>query len=179
MKKCLNLGCGDQHFDSTDKVEWINMDLDSRDGKVEVSGDVSKTLPFDSGSFDIITASHILEHIEMSIVSDVVKEWMRCLKKDGHLIITVPNSRELAEKYITRDITHFIFSINMTGPYHGKETDHHAWTYDEEELADRVKEFKHDTLTSEKLKELGLTGKIALDWWILARIVKHKEDAID
>ena len=99
---------------------------------------------------------------------------MRCLKKDGHLIITVPNSRELAERYITRDITHFIFSINMTGPYHGKETDHHAWCYDYEELKDRVKDFDFEILTADKVKELGLKGKVALDWWICAIIVTHK-----
>jgi predicted SAM-dependent methyltransferase len=112
------------------------MDLDDRDGKVEVAGDVSKTLPFENETFDIMVASHILEHLEMSIVKDVIKDWMRCLKKDGKLIITVPDSRALAERYITRDIEHFIFAINMTGPYHGKDTDHHSWCYDYEELAD-------------------------------------------
>ena len=174
MKKACNLGCGDQHFDSTDKIEWINMDLDSRDGKVEVSGDVSKRLPFEDASFDVMVASHIVEHIEMSIVSDVIKDWMRCLKKDGVLLITMPDSRALAERYITRDISHFIFSINMTGPYHGKETDHHAWCYDLEELADRLTFFDWELLTQDKVKELGLEGKVALDWWILAVSVKHK-----
>jgi len=174
MKKCLNLGSGDQHFESNNETEWLNMDLDARDGKVEVAGDVSKELPFQSEMFDTMVASHILEHIEMSIVTDVIKDWMRCLKKDGHLIITVPNARALAERYITRDITHFIFSINMTGPYHGKETDHHAWTYDYDELIDRVKEFDYEILTPKKLEELGLVGKVAMDWWICTIVVKHK-----
>lgn len=174
MKRAINLGCGDQHFDSTPDIEWLNMDLNPRDGKVEVSGDVSKELPFPAEMFDIMVASHLVEHIEMSIVSDVIRDWMRCLKKDGHLIITVPDSRALAERYVTKDITHFIFAINMTGPYHGQETDHHAWCYDYEELTDRVKDFSWEICTANKLKELGLEGKVAMDWWILALVVKHK-----
>lgn len=174
MKRALNIGSGDQHFNSTSEIEWLNMDLDARDGKVEIAGDVSKPLPFPSEMFDIMVASHIVEHIEMSIVTDVIKEWMRCLKKDGVLVISMPDARALAERYVTRDITHFIFSINMTGPYHGKETDHHAWTYDLDELTDRVKDFDWELCTAEKLTELGLNSKIALDWWITSIIVKHK-----
>jgi len=170
-QKAINLGCGDQHFNSDSTTEWINMDLDNRDGKVEIAGDVSKELPFAPETFDIMTASHIVEHIEMSIVPNVIENWMKCLKKDGSLIITVPDSRELAEKYITKDIDHFTFSINMTGPYHGSNADHHAWCYDLEELTNKVKNFNWIILTAEKLTELGLNGKIALDWWILGIIV--------
>jgi predicted SAM-dependent methyltransferase len=171
----INLGCGDHHFDSNSDIEWINMDLDNRDGKVEVAGDVSKKLPFPNEMFDIMVASHIAEHIEMSIVSEVIKDWMRCLKKDGQLIITVPDSRALAERYVTKDIDHFIFAINMTGPYHGRDTDHHSWCYDLEELTDRVKDYDWEFLTSENLPKELKNGMIALDWWILSIIVKHKQ----
>jgi predicted SAM-dependent methyltransferase len=173
MKHGVNLGSGNQHFDSNEKIEWINMDLDERDGKVEVSGDVSKKLPFDDEKFDIMVASHIVEHIEMSIVRDVLKDWMRCLKKDGALYITVPNSRELAEKYVTHDIDHFIFSINMCGPQHGSPADSHKWSYDYEELSDRLTDFNCEVLTSNNLP-IELKGKLALDWWILSIKVTHK-----
>ena len=175
MKRAINLGSGDHHFESTDEIEWLNMDLDDRDGKVEIAGDVSKPLPFPSEMFDIMVASHIVEHIEMSIVSDVIKEWMRCLKKDGYLIITVPNSRALAERYVTKDIEHFIFAINMTGPYHGKDTDHHSWCYDYDELFDRVKNFDCKILTFDNMPK-ELDNKVALDWWILSIIIKHKQN---
>lgn len=174
MKKALNLGAGNQHFPSNQEIEWLNMDLDSRDGKVEIEGDVSKPLPFPAEMFDIIVASHIMEHIEMSIVEEVIKDWMRTLKKDGILIITVPNARALAERYITHDIDHFTFAVNMTGPYHGKLTDHHAWVYDAEELLDRVKNFYVEKLTSENLPAELKDGKVALDWWILGISVRHK-----
>ena len=74
MNRGINLGAGNQHFDSTDEIEWINMDLNDRDGKIEVAGDVSKKLPFKDGEFDVMVASHIVEHLEMSIVSDVIDE---------------------------------------------------------------------------------------------------------
>lgn len=174
MKRALNLGCGDQHFDSTQDTDWLNMDINPRDGKVEVEGDVSKPLPFSDEMFDIIVASHIIEHIEMSIVTDVIKDWMRCLKKDGHLIITVPDARALAERYVTHDITHFIFAINMTGPYHGQDTDHHSWAYDYNELADRVKNnFLFRELKEKDIEMLDLKGKVAMDWWILGMIIMH------
>lgn len=173
MKKACNLGSGDHHFESTPEIEWINMDIDDRDGKVEIAGDVSKSLPFPAEMFDIIVASHIVEHVEMSIVSEVLKDWMRCLKKNGQLIITVPNARALAEAYVTSNINHFIFAINMTGPYHGRPTDHHSWCYDILELADRVKGFNWAPLTVENLPK-ELKDKVALDWWILSIVVKHK-----
>lgn len=175
MKKAINLGCGNQHFQSTSEIEWLNMDLDDRDGPIEVAGDVSNPLPFEAETFDLITASHIVEHIEMSKVEEVLKDWMRCLKKDGSLVITVPDARALAERYITRDIDHFTFAVNMTGPWHGKDTDHHSWCYDYDELKARLKDFSVKILTSEDLTRLNLVGMIAIDWWIAGIVVTHKK----
>ena len=175
MKRGINLGAGNQHFESTDEIEWINMDLDERDGKVEVAGDVSKPLPFEDETFDIMVASHILEHLEMSIVKDVTKDWMRCLKKDGELYISVPNARALAERYVTKDITNYIFAVNMTGPYHSSTADHHRWCYDYEELADRVSDYDYEEVTHDNLTDVLRNDRIALDWWILAIKVTHKK----
>lgn len=174
MSKGCNLGSGNQHFESTKDIEWINMDLDDRDGKVEVAGDVSKKLPFKDGEFDIMVASHIVEHIEMSIVSDVIDDWMRCLKPNGTLYITVPNARALAERYVTKDITNYIFAVNMTGPFHNSVADHHRWCYDYDELTDRVKKYDYSPITHQDIQEAGLEGKLALDWWILGIKIKHK-----
>jgi len=175
MKRGINLGCGNQHFDSTDEIEWINMDLNDRDGKIEVAGDVSKKLPFKDGEFDVMVASHIVEHLEMSIVSDVIDEWMRCLKKDGTLYITVPDARALAERYVTKDITNYIFAVNMTGPYHNSVADHHRWCYDYDELSDRAKGFEYSSFDHQEIVNAGLEGKIAMDWWILPLKLKHKQ----
>jgi len=174
MKKAINLAAGDKYFESTDKIEWINCDLSDRDGKIELIHDIAKSLPFPAETFNLIVASHCVEHIEMSIVKDVLANWMRCLKKDGQMIITVPDARALAERYITHDIDHYIFAVNMTGPYHGSVADYHRWCYDWDELTDRVKDFKFEKLTAENMPK-ELKDKIALDWWILSLIVTHKQ----
>jgi len=174
MKKAINLAAGDKYFESTDKIEWINCDLSDRDGKIELIHDIAKPLPFPAETFNLIVASHCVEHIEMSIVKDVLANWMRCLKKDGQMIITVPDARALAERYITHDIDHYIFAVNMTGPYHGSAADYHRWCYDWDELTDRVKDFKFEKLTAENMPK-ELKDKIALDWWILSLIVTHKQ----
>lgn len=180
-KRGCNLGCGNQHFESNENIEWINMDLNDRDGKIEVAGDVSQPLPFENETFDIMVASHILEHLEMSIAEQVIKEWMRCLKKDGKLIITVPNGKALARAYINGKIDNYIFAVNMTGPYHNSVADHHRWVYDRETMIDRTKEFDYEIFCD---NEIGIQepdllpeetkGKVALDYWILGFIIKFK-----
>ncbi|QFU74609.1 class I SAM-dependent methyltransferase [Halioglobus maricola] len=52
--------------------------------KPEVEGD----LPFESGSFDLVTCFGVLHHIPN--VSKVLEEMSRCLKTGGHLVIREP-----------------------------------------------------------------------------------------
>ena len=171
----INLAAGDKHFESTESFHWINCDISARDGKVELVHDITKMLPVPAETFDLIVASHCVEHIEMSIVKDVLADWMRCLKKDGQMIITVPDARALAERYVTKDIDNYIFAVNMTGPYHGSTYDYHRWCYDWEELTDRLQGFSFEKLTAENMPRELKDGKIALDWWICACLVKHKQ----
>ncbi|HEY9619547.1 MAG TPA: class I SAM-dependent methyltransferase [Crinalium sp.] len=46
-------------------------------------------LPFEDESFDVVTMLAVLEHIEHE--KSILKEVRRVLKKDGHLILTVPS----------------------------------------------------------------------------------------
>lgn len=57
-------------------------------------------LPAADESVDEIRASHCLEHFPHAQVGDVVKDWVRCLKKGGKLKIAVPDFRKLAENYL-------------------------------------------------------------------------------
>ena len=54
-----------------------------------VQGDV-RSLPFDMGSFDVVHASHIIEHFGYPDISDVLDEMFRVLKKGGYLIVRSP-----------------------------------------------------------------------------------------
>ena len=57
--------------------------------------DASKRLPFDDNSFDIIYASHILEHIPWYQVETTFKDWVRTLKPGGKLEVLVPNGLKI------------------------------------------------------------------------------------
>lgn len=51
--------------------------------------DVSKTLPFENNKFDYVFALEIMEHVESP--SNMLSEIYRVLKKNGVLILSVPN----------------------------------------------------------------------------------------
>lgn len=169
--QCINLGCGNEYFQSDENVEWINVDMQENDGKVDVITDVSKELPFEDSTADIIVASHILEHIEMSLASDVIKEWMRVLKPGGKLFLTVPDGMALAEAYVTKEITNYIFAVNMTGPYHTGVHDHHRWVYDFDTLKERCQGFKVEKLYGDNMPDFLCDGKVKLDWWICSIVI--------
>ena len=78
----LNLGCGSDVRDG-----WVNADSHPVDASV-IQTDIGRDLPFKDESFDMILASHILEHI---VHFD--RAWIeihRILKKGGILDVVVP-----------------------------------------------------------------------------------------
>jgi methionine biosynthesis protein MetW len=99
--KILDLGCGDGTF--TEKImskigikeafaiEIIEDDIKkatSRGIKV-FKENLNERLPFDNGTFDVIIASHVIEHLNDTDI--FLKEVYRNLKDDGYLIIATPN----------------------------------------------------------------------------------------
>jgi SAM-dependent methyltransferase len=57
-------------------------------------------LPQETGSQGYVFASHILEHIKASEVTEILHEWMRVLRTGGYLVLIVPH-RDLYEKKMT------------------------------------------------------------------------------
>jgi len=88
--KILDLGCGSRKYKSNDaEDEVIGLDID-RNSEADVIHDLSKfPYPFENEKFDIIQASHILEHLDNPI--EFINEVQRILKKNGRLIIKVPH----------------------------------------------------------------------------------------
>src|SRR5574344_1513960 len=76
-KEMLNLGCG-RCFHK----DWINVDYSSCDESV-IAYDLTKKLPFEDNSFEVIYHSHLLEHFEKSFAPIFLKECYRVLKKGG------------------------------------------------------------------------------------------------
>lgn len=94
--KCLNLGCGKDYKESFEQEllgglyteEWVNLD-NNKSMKADIYADVNKKLPFEDNTFDLILASHILEHIDNPIL--FLEEIYRIAKKDAKIEIRIPH----------------------------------------------------------------------------------------
>lgn len=80
----LNLGCG-----QFKKPGFVNVDFDSRVNPDLVWNLDNLPYPFPEGSFSLIEADHVLEHLKDPF--NAMKEFHRLLKKDGIVTIRVPH----------------------------------------------------------------------------------------
>lgn len=90
--RILELGCGKRPYKSNNSTDTV-IHLDKFDlSHVEVRWDLEKTpLPFKNNEFDVIKASHVLEHIEN--LFSLMNECWRILKPNGVMLIEVPYFR--------------------------------------------------------------------------------------
>jgi len=84
MVKKLNLGCGESY-----KQGYVNVDFHEH-VKQDIVHDLNVLpYPFKDNEFDMIEASHILEHLDKPLF--IMKEFHRILKAGGELHIKVPH----------------------------------------------------------------------------------------
>lgn len=88
----LHLGCG-----YTILPGFTNIDIRDIDGIDRVS-DVYP-LDYEDNTFDLVYGSHLLEHFPINQTLDILKEWVRVLRKDGILRLSVPNFEALIKIY--------------------------------------------------------------------------------
>lgn len=87
--RCLEIGPGLNRIDGFETVNII-------DGKnVDYIMDVSEKLDFEDAQFDIIYASHILEHVPWFLQKKVFAELFRILKTNGVLEVWVPDGGKI------------------------------------------------------------------------------------
>lgn len=99
--KVLDLGCGDKKVgkedifeilgNMTNKIQIVGLDI-IKNSSVDIVHDLSKfPYPFNRQEFDIVYASHLLEHIQDNrIFFRLIKEIHRILKPNGLFVIKVP-----------------------------------------------------------------------------------------
>ena len=90
--RCLEIGPSDRQTISG--FETLNI---VGNWNVDYVGDASERLPFADGSFDIIYASRVREHIAWYRSDEVLSEWVRILKPAGSLEAWVPDGLKVCE----------------------------------------------------------------------------------
>ena len=95
--KILDIGCGDGGFAKyIDRPDTYMID-GNEDSINAIKSDFKNAicaklpiLPYEDNFFDLIHTSHVVEHLEPQELYDLLKEVDRCLKPEGHLVISAP-----------------------------------------------------------------------------------------
>ncbi|PZO42673.1 MAG: methyltransferase type 11 [Pseudanabaena frigida] len=91
----LHIGGKEAHPD------WKILDIENRP-EVDYVGDAGDLSQFEDESIEAIYACHVLEHFYHSLHNEMIftlAEWHRVLKKDGQLMISVPDLKILSLLY--------------------------------------------------------------------------------
>jgi SAM-dependent methyltransferase len=99
-KRVLDLGCGVGYY--LKRFSQASVGVDASLPSVDICnerglnarfGDLNKPLEFGPNEFDVVFCSHILEHVDSPL--NLLRESHRVLKKDGLIIVAVPNEASL------------------------------------------------------------------------------------
>jgi len=169
-KIAVNVGSGQRRFESIkDTIVWWNLDCISRppDQVPDVICDVGKErMSFGDGTVDYVVLHHVYEHFSLGAADDLVRECHRVLKEGGSLIVTVPNMKALAERWLKGEIKDYIFFVNTYGAYMGEPGDLHRWGYTPASLAVALFDAaKWLTVRDFNWREIP-GASIARDFWI-------------
>lgn len=140
--KRLHLGCGKVYL-----PDWTNVDVFQTTLADEYC-DV-RALPFNKGTFDLIYASHILEHVQRNMVLATLTHWRSLLRTGGTLRLAVPNFEAVAEHYVEHRNLGMLMGLLYGGQNH--YLNKHTTTFD------------RPTLTA-SLEAVGFREVRAWDW---------------
>lgn len=90
----LEIGPGAQIIPNFERLNIV------ADYNSDYVGDAKDLSIFQSGEFELIYASHVLEHIPWYESLKTLREWCRILKKNGVLEVWVPDSLKIAQAYL-------------------------------------------------------------------------------
>ena len=122
--------------------------------------DAIKRLPFKDSTFDLIYASHILEHVPWFMLSQVLREWFRILKPGGAIEIWVPDGLKICKAFVDAEINNDNY-IENDGWYRlNPDRDPCVWasgrifTYGDESFNTDHPNWHHAIFSSRYLKKL-------------------------
>jgi len=124
--KKLHIGCGKVYIPG-----FVNVDIFSS-VQADVYADMT-ALPFERCTFNLIYASHVLEHAHRHMVLATLSHWRDLLKLGGVLRVAVPNFGAVVQHYIEGGILSDVVGLLYGGQNHPKN--HHFVTFDFGSLA--------------------------------------------
>jgi SAM-dependent methyltransferase len=83
--------------------------------------DCSRRLPFPDDVFEVLYASHILEHIPWYHLEPTLSEWIRILQPGGQLEIWVPDGVKICAAFLDAELRNDNY-IDLDGWYRFNET---------------------------------------------------------
>lgn len=87
----LEIGPGLTRLDGFETLNIID------DKSVDYIADISSKLPFSDNSFDLIYASHVIEHVPWFLQKQLFSELNRIIKPGGKIEIWVPDFKKILE----------------------------------------------------------------------------------
>lgn len=162
----LNLGCG---LDVRDPSQgWVNMDFVSLPG-VDVVHDMMRTpWPIEPSSFDLVFASHVMEHIPHHHESGrdgfvvIMEEIWRVLKPGGTLVVRVPHYSHT--EYCEADPTHTRTIYPRTWRHFDDASGLPTWYSEARFTLEEERVSRHEIGAADKLRirGVGLTTHLSL-----------------
>lgn len=90
----LNLGCGARFHPA-----WENVDMYPHGPGVRIH-DLTKKIPYEDGTFDVVYHSHVLEHFPKQKAPRFLSDCYRVLKPGGVIRVAVPDLESIARLYL-------------------------------------------------------------------------------
>lgn len=110
-ERYLHIGCGDVILPKP----FENLDTRDMRGVDHISE--AFPLPFEDNTFELVYASHVLEHFTRAETQSVLNEWVRVLKPEGTIRLSVPSIEQLIQIYQKSEDIEYII-----GPLVGGQT---------------------------------------------------------
>jgi len=139
----LHLGCGERKM-----PDFINIDIRKTEA-VDVIGDISKDLPYEDETVDLIYSCANIEHFGRKEWIEIIKYWFKLLKTGGTLRLSTADFEEVCKEYTeNKDIT------KLLGFVVGGQKNDYDWH-------GMIFDFK---LLKEELEKIGFKNIKRYDW---------------
>jgi predicted SAM-dependent methyltransferase len=139
QKRILDIGCGEMHreFADGDTVRVDIRDECNPDYRCDI-----RQLPFGDEEFDIAFSSHVLEHFDRREHLELLKEWLRVVKRGGEIRIVVPSIQWAAERLASGEPLNAEMEMHIMNVLYGAQSnpyDYHKTGFTPTSLATTIK----------------------------------------